>query len=157
MIKHMIIQVSHTLTSIKRAHTKVSSKYQERQRSKTLSLEAYDLYISPPLATSYQKIGKCIVLCVSLGLIFGRWCREDSKDEGISWCRWSWWSGCWSWWHWSCSWCRWSCSGVCNMHYNRSLSSGHSSKSISGRLALLLLHFILKLLNNWLYLCDLHI
>ena len=36
-----------------------------RQRSKTLSLEAYDLYISPPLATSYKKNRKCIVLCVS--------------------------------------------------------------------------------------------
>ena len=38
---------------------------QERHMRKTLSLEAYDLYISPPLATSYQKVQKCIVLCVS--------------------------------------------------------------------------------------------
>ena len=62
---------THDHTSISHKH-RVSTKHtikfnqkQERQRSKTLSLEAYDLYISPPLATSYQKVRKCIVICVS--------------------------------------------------------------------------------------------
>ena len=67
MLNHMIKQVSHTDKDIvyQPSTQKRFNQKQERQRSKTLSLEAYDLYISPPLATSYQKVRKCIVLCIS--------------------------------------------------------------------------------------------
>ena len=53
---------THDQTSIsqghKVSHTSTQSKFStksKRDKNKTLSLEAYDLYISPPLATSYQK------------------------------------------------------------------------------------------------------
>ena len=94
MIKHMIKQVSHADIEYQPSTQKVQPKAREI-KGKTLSLEAYDLCISPPLATTYQKVCRCIVLCVSLGFVFRRWCRDNSKDEDISRCCWSWWSGNW--------------------------------------------------------------
>ena len=77
------------------------------------------------------------VMCLS-GLIFGRWCRENSKDEGINgWC-WSWWSRCWRW-YWSCCWCRWSSSCIWHRHSSWPLTPWHSLKCICGCLASLLL------------------
>ena len=84
---------THDQPSISHKH-KVSTKHtitfnekQERQRSKTLSLEAYDLYISPPLATSNQKVRKCIVLCVSQAWSSGggvdRTPRTKASDEVV--------------------------------------------------------------------------
>ena len=74
MIKHTIIQVSHTHRhKVSNEHTQEYEPNSKRDKisKKTVSLEAYDLYISPPLATSYQKVQKCIVLCISQAWSWG--------------------------------------------------------------------------------------
>ena len=60
MIKHMIKQgekVSHTSTQ-SRSSTKIAREI----KSNTLSRSLLSIHFSPPLATSYQKVQKCIVL-----------------------------------------------------------------------------------------------
>ena len=61
---HDHTSISHKdIKYLTQAHNK---KFKQKQRSKTLSRSLWSIHISPPLATSYQKVHrKCIVLYVS--------------------------------------------------------------------------------------------
>ena len=134
-------KVSHTSTQ-SRSSTKNKRDKKQHSLSKTMIYTFFS-----PFGNKLPKSSKMHSAKRLSGLIFGRWCWENSKDEGFWWRSWSWWSSCWRW-NWCCScWC-WCCSSsICHGHCSRSLSFGHSSKSICSRLALLFLHFLLKLLN----------
>ena len=53
-------KVSHTSTQ-----SKSSTKSKRDKKQDTLSRSLWSIHISPPLATSYQKVQICIVLCIS--------------------------------------------------------------------------------------------
>jgi len=63
MIKHMIKQVFHNnIKYLTQAHNQEVQPKTREIKSNTLSRSLWSIYFSPPLATSYQKVQKCIVL-----------------------------------------------------------------------------------------------